>query len=162
MRTLAHLRSSHPEVLLCNFIEIALQHGCFPVNLLHILRTPFFLKNISGWLLLSLAFSDVTFRRKNDKFIPSVYKKLAFSGGFTDCESFISLYQKRGLMYTLLHKNFKTCCDFNLLSASPTKWSNILKQFVGNLPTNCLSVFDHFVGLALKGLKYSIWKLIIY
>ena len=38
------------------------------------------------------------------------------------------------------------------LSAIPTKWSNTLKQFVGNLPTNCLSVFDHFVGLALKGL----------
>ena len=26
-------------------------------------------------------------------------------------------------------------------------------QFVGNLSTNCLSVFDHFVGLALKGLS---------
>ena len=39
------------------------------------------------------------------------------------------------------------------LSAKPTKWSNTLKQFVGNLPTNCLSVFDHFVILALKGLK---------
>ena len=25
------------------------------------------------------------------------------------------------------------------------------KQFAGKLPTNCLSVFDHFVGLALKG-----------
>ena len=38
----------------------------------------------------------------------------------------------------------------NPLSASPTKWSNPLKQFVGKLPTNCLSVFDHFVELALK------------
>ena len=40
-------------------------------------------------------------------------------------------------------------------SANFTKWSNTLKQFVGNLPTNCLSclsVFDHFMGLALKGL----------
>ena len=27
--------------LLCNFIEIALQHGCSPVNLLHIFRTSF-------------------------------------------------------------------------------------------------------------------------
>ena len=27
-----------------------------------------------------------------------------------------------------------------------------LKQFVDKLPTNSLSVFDHFVGLALKGL----------
>ena len=45
---------------------------------------------------------------------------------------------------------------FNLLSANPIKWSNTLKQFVGKLfetQTNCLSVFDHFVGLALKGLK---------
>ena len=36
------------------------------------------------------------------------------------------------------------------LSASPTKWSNTLKQFVGKLPANCLSGFDHFVKLALK------------
>ena len=41
----------------------------------------------------------------------------------------------------------------NTLSANPTKWSNTLKQFVGNLPKNCLSVFDHFVKLALKGLR---------
>ena len=31
--------------------------------------------------------------------------------------------------------------------------SNTFKQFVGNLPTNYFSVFDHFVKLALKGLK---------
>ena len=43
--------------------------------------------------------------------------------------------------------------NFNPLYAKITKWSNTLKQFVGNLPTNCLSVFDHFVGLALKGLN---------
>ena len=28
-------------------------------------------------------------------------------------------------------------------SKNSTPWSNTLKQFVGNLPTNCLSVFDH-------------------
>ena len=44
----------------------------------------------------------------------------------------------------------------NPLSANPTKWSNTLKQFVGNLPTNCLSVFDHFVGLALKRLRLTV------
>ena len=42
--------------------------------------------------------------------------------------------------------------SLNLLSTNPTKWSNTLKQFVGKLPANCLSVFDHFVILALKGL----------
>ena len=41
----------------CNFIEITLRHGCFPVNLLHIFGTPF-LKNTSGRLLLQLRRSD--------------------------------------------------------------------------------------------------------
>ena len=36
-----------------NFIEIALRHGCSPVNLLHIFRTPF-TKNTSGRLLLNI------------------------------------------------------------------------------------------------------------
>ena len=39
--------------------------------------------------------------------------------------------------------------DINPLSAKLTKWPNTLKQFVGNLLTNCLSVFGHFVGLGL-------------
>ena len=71
-------RSSHPEVFLSilklcskltgkhpcrsaislklqsNFIEIALQHGCSPVNLLHVFRIVF-PKNTSGRLLLEIA-----------------------------------------------------------------------------------------------------------
>ena len=39
-----------------------------------------------------------------------------------------------------------------ILTAKPTNCSNALKQFVGKFPTNCLSVFDHFVWLARKGL----------
>ena len=42
--------------------------------------------------------------------------------------------------------------QLNSLSANPTKWSNTLKLFVSNFPTNCLSVFDHFAILALEGL----------
>ena len=34
--------------LFCNFIEIALHHGCSPVNLLHIFRTPFPRKPLDG------------------------------------------------------------------------------------------------------------------
>ena len=49
----------------------------------------------------------------------------------------------------------RTNVYFNPLSANPTKWPNTLKQFVGKLPTNCLSVFGHFVNLALKGLNNS-------
>ena len=43
--------------------------------------------------------------------------------------------------------------NLNPLNTNPTKWSNTLKQFVGKLPTSYLSVFDHFVFLAYKGLK---------
>ena len=43
---------------------------------------------------------------------------------------------------------------FNPLSANPTKWLNTLKQFVG-------SVFDHFVGLTVKGLTKKIIIIII-
>ena len=54
---------------------------------------------------------------------------------------------------TISHEEAKPCRVFNPLSANPAKWSNTLKQFVSNLATNCLSVFDHFVKLTLKGLK---------
>ena len=41
----------------------------------------------------------------------------------------------------------------NPSSANPAELSNTLKQFLGKLLTNCLGMFDHFVGLALKGFK---------
>ena len=56
------------------------------------------------------------------------------------------------------HRSKYTTRTFNPLSVNPAKWSNTLKQFIGKLPTNCLSVFDRFVGLALKGLKVAAAK----
>ena len=50
----------------------------------------------------------------------------------------------------------------NPLSANPTKWPNTLKQFVGNSLTNCLSVFDHFVKLMLKGLNKGYYSKVRY
>ena len=47
-------RSAISINLQSNFIEIARWHGCSPVNLLHIFRTPL-LKNTSGRLLLYLS-----------------------------------------------------------------------------------------------------------
>ena len=41
------------------------------------------------------------------------------------------------------------------LSVNPTKWLNTLKQFVDFCRRICLSVFDHLVGFALKGLIYA-------
>ena len=70
-------------------------------------------------------------------------------------------FSSKSLLTVILH-NF--CCvevmviKVNHLSANPTKWSNILKQFIGKLSTNYLSVFGHSVGLALKGLKLVLLK----
>ena len=52
-----------------------------------------------------------------------------------------------------MSKSYVNGAKINLLSVNSTKWSNTLKQFkfVGSFPTNCLSAFDHFVRLALKG-----------
>ena len=46
-------RSAISIKLQSNLIEITLRHGCSPVNLLHIFRTPFY-KNASGGLPLML------------------------------------------------------------------------------------------------------------
>ena len=63
------------------------------------------------------------------------------------------------LQFSMVSKNAAVllhCFFFGLnpLSANPTKWSDTLKQFVANLLMNCLSVFDHFVKLVLKGLTF--------
>ena len=47
-------RSAISTKLLCNFIEIALPHGCSLVNLLHIFKTTF-LKNTYGELLMLIS-----------------------------------------------------------------------------------------------------------
>ena len=46
------------------------------------------------------------------------------------------------------------------LNANPTKWSNTqtIRQL---LSTNCLSVFDHFIGLALKGLTIELFFIML-
>ena len=55
-------RSGISIQLLSNFIEVALRHGCSPVTLLHIFRTPF-LKNASGQLHLCI-FHNICKRSK--------------------------------------------------------------------------------------------------
>ena len=42
---------------------------------------------------------------------------------------------------------FQVSLILDPLSINTTKWSSTLKQFVVNLPTNYLSMFEHFVEL---------------
>ena len=54
---------------------------------------------------------------------------------------------------SLLNEIWIQLNNINPLRTNPIKWSNSLKQFVGN---NCLSVIDHFVWLVLKGLRFTV------
>ena len=58
----------------CNFIEITLRHGCSPVNLLYIFRTPF-TKNTSERLLLN-TLSFIGLLHSNNLQINIAQKKL--------------------------------------------------------------------------------------
>ena len=49
-----------------NFVEITLQHGCSPVNLLHIFRT-LLPKNTSGGLLLKFKGKQIIFSKVQKK-----------------------------------------------------------------------------------------------
>ena len=70
----------------------------------------------------------------------------------------VNLFKFWEIYSTFSFSSLETMCEifeklpFKPLSANPIKWSNTLKQFVDKLPTNCLSVVDHFVKLVLKGL----------
>ena len=59
---------------------------------------------------------------------------------------YIHLYIDLNIIFTMEY-------NVNPLRVNFTKWSNTPKQFVGKLLANCLSVFDHFVVLTLKGLR---------
>ena len=57
------------------------------------------------------------------------------------------------LIWLKFFVNCQSLESLTLYTPKISKWSNPLKQFVVKFPTNCLIAFDHFVGLALKGLK---------
>ena len=95
----------------------------------------------------------IIFSIRNYIFSSSFFIFLIFHGIFLFSLFFFSYYWTC-ILTPKISKNFPKSAFqlFNRLSANLTKWSSTLKQFVTKLLTNCLSVFDHFVGLVLKRL----------
>ena len=99
------------------------------------------------------------FLQQNFSFIqfkPSRLRKCSTQSKVKQMCQILTIFSFYPLLQLISKKTNLNKILLNSFSANFTKWSNTLKQFVGNLPTNCLSVFDNFVGLALKGL--SRWK----
>ena len=97
---------------------------------------------------IKILFQTMLWRTSEAYFVPYEISMMKLFRG-------ISWRLKSRKLFLKKNSVFDAIQGLNLLSGNPTKWSNTLKQFVGNLPTNCLSVFDNFVGLAFKGLNTS-------
>ena len=80
--TAEHLYQSAVSIkLFCNFIEITRRHGCSPVNLLHILRTPF-RKNTPGCLLLYICKEKVKDKHAKDNKYRKVRDHYHYTGEY--------------------------------------------------------------------------------
>ena len=89
------------------------------------------------------------------KYYVKPYSSPWLSAALVEITSFVCTllrYSSGTILQIVVAGNESYFLDYTPINASPTKWSNTLKQCVDNLLTNCLSVFDHFVGLALKGI----------
>ena len=84
----------------------------------------------------SLSFLDVKVCLKNGKFVTSVYRKPTSTGLFTNYESLIPTYQKRGLLHTLPHRSFCICCDFNTFHFEIEK-----NNYPSNFIDSCIKSF---------------------
>ena len=91
----------------------------------------------------SISFLGGNICRKNGKFVISIYRKPTFSGVFTNNESFISTYKKRGLLHTLLHRSFSICCDFKTFHFEIDHLKTILikTNYPQNFIDSCIKPF---------------------
>ena len=62
----------------------------------------------------SISFLDIKVSRVNNSFSTNIYRKVLFSGVFTNFESFIPISYKSNLIFTLLFRAFKLCSNFEL------------------------------------------------
>ena len=76
----------------------------------------------------SISFLDIKISTDNYKFTISVYRKPTFSGVFTNFGSFISKSKKYNLLFTLLHRAFKLCSNFELFHQEIEKLKTIFKS----------------------------------
>ena len=77
---------------------------------------------------LSLSFLDIKSVRENNKFTTSIYCKSTFSCVFSNFESFIPNSYKCALIFTLLHRAFKLCSNFELFHQEIENLKNIFRK----------------------------------
>ena len=76
----------------------------------------------------SISFLDIKITRESNKCMTSVYRKPTFSGVFTNFESFIPKSYKYNLLFTLLHRAFKLCSNFERFHQEIDKLKTIFEN----------------------------------
>ena len=76
----------------------------------------------------SISFLDIKITRDNNKFMTSVYRKSTFSRVFSNFESFIPKSYKYNLLFTLLHRAFKLCSNFERFDQETDKFKTIFEN----------------------------------
>ena len=76
----------------------------------------------------SISFLAMKITRDNNKFMTSVYRKPTFSGVFTNFGNFIPKSYKYNLLFTLLHRAFKLCSNFERFHQEIDKLKTIFKN----------------------------------
>ena len=94
-----------------NFFEIALRHGCSPVNLLHIFRTPFLI-NTLGWLLLTLLIEAflVEMNLHNKKWL----LLCSYNPKKSNIKNYLQALSTSLDLYSSQFDQFIIFCDFNV------------------------------------------------
>ena len=80
----------------------------------------------------SISFLDIKIASVNNSFSTSIYRKVTFSGVFTNLESFIPVSYKSNLTFTLLFRAFKLRSNFELFHQETLNLKDIFKRN-GNL-----------------------------
>ena len=76
----------------------------------------------------SILFLGIKITRDNNKFMTSVYHKRTFSVVFTNFGSFIPKSYKYNLLFTLLHRAFKLCSNFERFHQEIDKLKTIFEN----------------------------------
>ena len=88
----------------------------------------------------SISFLDIKVNRFNNSFSTNIYRKVTFSGVFTNFESFIPISYKPNLIFTLLFRAFKLCSNFELFHQEILNFKDIFKRngYPGNFIDACI------------------------
>ena len=76
----------------------------------------------------SIAFLDIKITSDNNKFMTSIYHKPTFSRVLTNFGSFIPKSYKYKLLFTLLHRAFKLCSNFERFHQEIDKLKTIFEN----------------------------------